>query len=65
MAGSATSMFVYNDMDAHSYIIKPLFWLGVYGCVPAGIMGMIETAIIRALNKTGEQVSAGNQLEDQ
>jgi len=60
IAGSSTSMFLYGDMDAHSYIVKPLFWMSFYGFIPAAVIGAIGSGLIRAKNKTGEQVAAQN-----
>ena len=60
VAGSAVSMFLYGDMDAHSYIVKPLFWLGFYGFIPAAVIGAIGSAILRAQSKNGEQDAAPN-----
>jgi len=60
IAGSSTSMFLYGDMDAHSYILKPLYWMSMYGFVPAVVIGAIGSGLIRARNKTGEQAGAQN-----
>ena len=60
LAGSSTSMFLYGDMDAHSYIVKPFFWMSIYGFIPAVAIGAIGSGLIRARNKTGEQVGAQN-----
>lgn len=61
LAGSATSMAVYQDFDPVSYVVKPLYWLGMYGLVPALIIGFIGAAILRSTSeKTGEQVTDGN-----
>ena len=55
LAGSATSMVVYQDFDPTSYIVKPLYWLGMYGLIPALVIGFIGAAILRSTSKkTGE-----------
>jgi hypothetical protein len=41
LAASATSMVIYQDLDSNSYIMKPLFWLVMYGLIPALIIGFI------------------------
>jgi hypothetical protein len=59
LSGSATSMVVYQDYDPHSYIVKPLFWMGIYGFIPAMIIGLIGALILRATSKmTGEQAAS-------
>ena len=49
--GSATSMILYEDMDFHSYVVKPLFWLGFYGFIPASVIGLIGTKMLRTIKK--------------
>lgn len=62
LAGSTTSMVVYQDFDPFSYIVKPLYWLGVYGLIPALIIGCSGAAILRfASKKTGEQDAADGE----
>jgi hypothetical protein len=51
LAGSATSMAIYRDFDPFSYIVKPLYWLGRYGLIPALFIGLIGTAILRSASK--------------
>ena len=61
LAGSATSMVVYQDFDPTSYIVKPLYWLGMYGLIPALVIGFIGAAILRSTSKkTGEQDAPSN-----
>ena len=61
LAGSATSMVVYQEFDPTSYIVKPLYWLGMYGLIPALAIGFIGTAILRFTSKkTGEQAAPSN-----
>ncbi len=61
LAGSATSMIVYRDFDPFSYIVKPLYWLGMYGLIPALIIGCIGAAILRSTSKgTGESGRNGD-----
>jgi len=58
LGGSAASMIVYQDYDPHSYIVKPLFWMGIVGFIPAMIVGIIGASILRATSrKTGEQAA--------
>ena len=60
--GSATSIIVYQDFDPHSYIVKPLYWLGMYGLIPALAVGFIGSAILRrTVNNEGEQGGAPNR----
>ena len=47
LAGSATSMIVYQDPDPGSYVGKPLFWMGIYGFIPAMIIGLVGALILR------------------
>ncbi len=51
LAGSATSMFLYLDIDIVSYIVKPLYWLSMYGFIPAVIIGIIGSGILRVIIK--------------
>jgi hypothetical protein len=51
LTGSATSMVIYRDFDPFSYIVKPLYWLGMYGLIPALIIGCIGTSILRSTSK--------------
>ncbi len=61
LGGSTTSMVVYQDYDPSSYIVKPLFWMGIYGFIPAMIIGLIGALILRATSKkTGEQAASSN-----
>ncbi len=62
LAGSSVSMFLYEDMNVHSYIVKPLFWLSFYGLIPAAVIGAIGSGRISARNKNGEQVAHTNSL---
>lgn len=58
LAGSASSMVVYQDYDTNSYIVKPLFWMGILGFIPAMIIGLVGALILRATSKkTGEQAA--------
>jgi hypothetical protein len=64
LAGSATSMVVYQDFDPSSYIVKPLYWLGMYGLIPALLIGFIGAAILRSTSKkTGEHDSGLKGLQ--
>jgi hypothetical protein len=64
LSGSATSMVVYQDFDPISYIVKPLYWLGIYGLIPALVIGFIGSAILRSTStKTGEQGGDGDAEE--
>ena len=61
LGGSATSMVVYQSYDPNSYIVKPLFWMGIYGFIPALVIGCVGALILRATSiKTGEQAVDGN-----
>ncbi|MEK7952941.1 hypothetical protein [Luteolibacter soli] len=50
LCGSATSMFVYRDFDMSSYVVKPLFWMGLYGVLPAAAFGLIGTHLLRRIS---------------
>ncbi len=50
LAGSATSMVLYRDFEAYSYIVKPLFWMGIYGFIPAAMIGCIGSSLLRWTN---------------
>ena len=56
VAGSSTSMILYDDMDLQSYIVKPLFGLGLYGFIPASIIGVIGSFILRRTIKKANRV---------
>jgi hypothetical protein len=47
LSGSASSMLVYRDFDFISYVIGPLFWMGIYGILPATAFGLIGTGFLR------------------
>ena len=49
LSGSVTSMFVYRDFSLLDYIIKPLYWLGMFGFIRAFIVGVIGSFIARRL----------------
>lgn len=60
VAGSATSMLIYQDFDPVSYVVKPLYWLGMYGLIPALVIGCIGVAILRLTSEMPEkQVADG------
>jgi hypothetical protein len=60
LAGSAASMVIYQDFDPVSYVLKPLYWLGMFGLIPALLIGCIGAAILRSTSKmTGEKVADG------
>jgi hypothetical protein len=64
LAGSATSMVVYRDFDPFSYVVKPLYWLGMYGLIPALVIGGIGAAILRVISKkASEQVAEGESSQ--
>lgn len=52
--GAATSMLRYQDPDAYSCIVKPLYWLGLFGFIPAAIIGIIGSWILRWTNQNGD-----------
>jgi hypothetical protein len=54
LSGSVTSMFVYRDFSLIDYIIKPLYWLGMFGFIPAFIVGVIGSFIARRLLRIHE-----------
>jgi hypothetical protein len=61
LGGSTASMVVYQDYDPFSYIVKPLFWMGMYGFIPAMIIGLIGALILRITSKkNGEQAAPRN-----
>jgi hypothetical protein len=51
VAGSATTMLLERDMDVHSYVLKPLFWVGFYGFLPAMIIGLRGSAHLRKIGQ--------------
>jgi hypothetical protein len=59
VAGSTVSMLVYRDFSLFDYIVKPLFWLGIIGFVPAFIVGIIGALISRHLLRSQQ---APNQV---
>ena len=54
-AGSATSLVIYHEEGFFDWIVKPLYWLGLFGVVPAIVVGLIGTAILRRVTKNTEQ----------
>ncbi len=54
LSGSVTSMFVYRDFSLFDYIIKPLYWLGMFGFIPAFIVGVVGSFIARRLLRIHE-----------
>lgn len=64
LAGSATSMVVYRDFDPFSYVVKPLYWIGMYGLIPALVIGGIGAAILRVISKkASEPVAEGDSSQ--
>lgn len=55
LAGSATSMLVYQDFNPWDYVVKPLFWLSIYGMIPAAVIGLTGTAMLRRAKSSGER----------
>ena len=47
-------MFVYRDFSLFDYIIKPLYWLGMFGFIPAFIVGVVGSFIARRLLRIHE-----------
>lgn len=54
LSGSVTSMFVYRDFSLFDFIIKPLYWLGMFGFIPAFIVGVVGSLIARRLLRIHE-----------
>jgi hypothetical protein len=50
VAGSSASMVLYQDFDPMSYVMAPLFWLGLLGLLPALVVGLIGTILLRAVS---------------
>jgi len=47
VSGSATSMLLYGDSSFTDYIVKPVYWLSIFGVAPAFVLGVIGAAIYR------------------
>lgn len=59
LAGSATSMILHMDFNPILYVMTPLFFLAIYGFIPALIIGFIGVSILRSESKkTIEQASS-------
>ena len=41
LAGCASSMFVYFDFNPIDYVVTPMYWLGLIGTIPAGLIGFV------------------------
>jgi len=54
LAGSATSVIVYDDNNLKGWVMKPMFWLGLYGFLPAMVLGLVGAALLRRINKREE-----------
>lgn len=51
IAGATTTMLLMGQMDVSSYVLKPLFWVGFYGFLPAMIIGLRGSALIRKFSQ--------------
>ncbi|HKP04323.1 MAG TPA: hypothetical protein VJU77_13300 [Chthoniobacterales bacterium] len=49
LSGSTVSMFLEQNFDLFAYILKPLFWVGIIGFIPAFVMGIVGAFISRHL----------------
>jgi hypothetical protein len=49
VSGSAVSMLLERHFDLFDYMVKPLFWLGIFGFIPAFVMGLVGAFISRQL----------------
>lgn len=60
ISGSFTSMIMYNDWDFFDFIVKPLYWIGLFGLLPCLIIGIFGTKSLRSGISSGEQDAAPN-----
>ncbi len=49
LSGSLTSLVVYRDSSFHDYVLKPLRVFGLYGSLPAFILGIAACLLSRNL----------------
>ena len=47
VSGSATSMVIYRESSIGDYIVKPIYWLSIFGIAPAFVLGVIGAVILR------------------
>lgn len=47
-----------QDFDPESYIVKPLFWLGMYGMIPAFLIGLMDAGILRVISRKAGDTSS-------
>jgi hypothetical protein len=51
LGGSATSLVVYRSLSIVDYVVKPLFWIVLFGAIPAYIIGFIGSITTRLIAK--------------
>ena len=51
LGGSASSAIVYWKEFDLRWVIGPLFWMGIYGVLPAAVFGLIGTGVLRKIRK--------------
>lgn len=47
LAGALASMVLYQSLSFSDYVLKPLFWLSLYGVVPAFCLGLVAGFLMR------------------
>ena len=60
VSGSAASMLLYRENSFGDYILKPVYWLSVFGIAPAFVLGVIGAAIYKRHEDASEPDGPGN-----
>jgi len=46
VSGSVTSMLLLREFSIEDYLVKPVYWLCLFGLAPAFVLGVIGAAIL-------------------
>jgi hypothetical protein len=49
LVGGVASMIRYQSLSAFDYVLKPFFWLSLFGVIPAFFLGVIAWGIMRKI----------------
>ena len=51
IAGSTTSLLIYRSLSLFDFIVKPLYWILLYGAITAFAIGLIGSITTRIITK--------------
>jgi hypothetical protein len=51
IAGSTVSLIIYRSVSLFDFIVKPLYWILLYGAIPAFLIGLIGSITTKIITK--------------